>query len=305
VLLILRDVETNRLIPVRWATIVVAERYGQIAFFEYLLGELIEYGSQENVQLEQIANHTSKFAEHHRWLPGTESATLSEPSVFKSSAGVGIATAPPEDLNAWGNVVSALATASIFHRIEFLNVVGLFTTDGERAAIRDESYRVRSGQVYHLKVIQYVPSAGTPGVDVLPGHAIEISTFKEHIIALRSKQQAVGKYDRLTFVLRVQNLSPGETTAIEIPNVPDAATENSAFTSIYLPVKVSRPTALTALALLLVLVASLVLLFKPELLPFPRDAVRNIATVVLVLTIAGPSRTLSGLWPSLPWRIDK
>src|SRR5215471_16916303 len=50
VLLIMRDKARNRLVPARWATIEVAQSVGDIFFFEYRLGDLIEYSRASNTR---------------------------------------------------------------------------------------------------------------------------------------------------------------------------------------------------------------------------------------------------------------
>lgn len=298
VLILLRDVENNTLAPVRWGTITTVQSVGKIIYFEYLLGDLVEYDTAANVRQQEIIDRTATFAAEHSWLPGTAGLPMAEPSVFKSTAGSNFPTVEAADLTAWGNAISAIATAPIYRDIEFLKIVGLVGPNGSEVEIINESYRVDPNTVYTLRVFQHVPN---PTTQLLPAHSIEVNTFSQHVVALRSKQRAVGKYDMLTFVLRVLNLSPGERTAMEIPHVPDAATNKQALTSIYLPLVV-RPARPARLALTgIILLASLVLMFFPKLTHLPDDLVRNVATVVFILTLTGPSRMLATIWPSWPW----
>jgi hypothetical protein len=195
-----------------------------------------------------------------------------------------------------------VATAPCYSRIEFLKIVGLFAPDGGSAPVVNESLVVKPNLVYELKVFQYVPEPGQQGI---PSHSLVLNTFPGHITALRAKLQAVGKYDMLTFVIKVLDLAPGERTAMEIPHEPDAATIRSAMTSLYLPITVARAGRLRLLGAVLLAIVSLFFLFRPHIATVSTDVVRNIATVVFVLTMAGPSRTLSAAWPSFPWRFDK
>lgn len=298
VLVILRDVENNTLIPVRWGAITIVQSIGKIVYFEYLLGDLVEYGTAANVRQQEILDRTATLSAEHGWLPGTAGQPMVDPSVFKSTAGSGFPTIGAANLTAWGNAISAIATAPIYRDVEFLKIVDLVGPDGAEAEIINESYRVDRNTVYALRVFQHVPS---PTMQSFPAHSIEVNTFSQHVVALRSKQRAVGKYDMLTFVLRVLNLGPGERTAMEIPHIPDIATNKQALTSIYLPLVV-RPARPARLALTgLILLASLVLMFFPTLTRLPGDLVRNVATVVFVLTLTGPSRMLATIWPSWPW----
>jgi hypothetical protein len=222
--------------------------------------------------------------------------------VFRSNFGSNLPVADGSDLTAWGNAVSAIATAPVYDSIEFLKIVGLFGPKGESAPVSGESLVIRSNTVYLLKVFQHVPE---PPDVVVPSHSIEVNTFVNHIVALRSRQQAVGKYDMLRFVLRVLPLDPGEQTAIEIPHTPDAATENSARTSMYLPLRVQSHSILRLFITLLVLGVSLVFMFVPEIAKAPVDLVRSVATVIFVVTLTSPSKALSTIWPSWPWGVGK
>ena len=300
VLLTLRDVENNRLVPARWGRIFSAEWIGKVAFFEYHLDELIEYSTAPNVRLQQIIDHTANFANNHAWLPGTVGQGLTAPSVFITRVGNRMGTALGSDLTAWGNVVSAIAIAPIYERIEFLKIVGLFSADGRPADVVNESFLVRPNSVYTLKIFQHVPEPGNPAV-LIPTHPIELTTFPTHITALRSRQQAVGKYDRLTFTIKIRPLPPGERTAMEIPHVPDIATEGTAATSLYIPIQVATTGRVRIAAAVLLTVGSLYLIFQPHLFNLPDELVRNVATVLFVVTVAGPSRIMSNLWPTLPW----
>ncbi|MFI7383963.1 hypothetical protein [Streptomyces sp. NPDC049813] len=298
VLITLRDPDNNKLIPVRWGKIVTVQPVGRIVYFEYHLGDLVEYSTAENVRQQEVIDHTATFAAQHNWLPGAAGQPMQDASVFRSTVGNGFNRVDSSDLTAWGNAISAIATAPVYEGIEFLKVVGLFGPDGKAAGVRAESFLVQSNTVYSLRVFQHVPR---PGVGTIPSHSIEVNTFDAHVTALRSRQQAVGKYDMLTFVLRVLHLSPGERTSMEIPHRPDAATTNNALTSLYLPLTVTNPEPARFIAMLCLILACAALMFWPHVGRLPEDVVRNVATVIFVLTLTGPTRTLSTVWPSWPW----
>jgi hypothetical protein len=242
------------------------------------------------------------FATTHSWLPGVAGQALSEPSVFESNVGAVIATADSDNLTMWGNAVAAVATAPAFLRIEFLKVVGLFaSSDGQKAVVVDESLLVRPNTMYELKVFQQVPEPGPPP-QTIPSHSVELRSFSGHVTALRDKLQAVGKYDMLTFVIRIRDLSPGERTAVEIPHTPDAATTASALTSLYLPLTIQADGKAQVISAVVLALFALFFMFWPHIASLPEDVVRNIATIIFVLTLSGPSRALASMWPSWPWR---
>lgn len=300
VLLILRDIDNNTLIPFRWGTIYKVERIAKVVIFKYYLGDIIEYGSDDNVIAEEIIARTKLFADRHDWLPGEQGRALSSPSVFKSNVGLGLRGVNASDERAWGNCISAIATAPCYLRIEFLKIVDFTTASGESVGIQNEAYTVHANAVYQLELFQYIPNPG-PANEAIPSHDIELTWFEGHLTPLRSKLPAVGKYDSLTFDIKVLDLNPGERTSLEIRHIPDIASTRSANTALYLPLEVAESGRGKMVAALVLGLISLFFMFKPSLGSLPPEIVRNVATVVFVLTLSGPSRALSTIWPVWPW----
>lgn len=300
VLLILRDIDNNNLIPFRWGKIYKVERIAKIVIFWYHLDDIIEYGSDDNVIAEEIRARTKMFADRHDWLPGEQGTALSSPSVFKSNVGLGLRSVDAADEKAWGNCISAIATAPVYLRIEFLKIVDFTTASGQSVKVSNEAYTVHADSIYHLELFQYIPNPG-PANEVIPSHDIELTWFEGHLTPLRSKLPAVGKYDSLTFDIKVLDLKPGERTSLEIRHIPDIASTRSARTALYLPLEVAASGRGKVLAALLLGLVSLFFMFRPKLGPLSPETVRNVATVFFVLTLSGPSRALSTIWPVWPW----
>ncbi|MGL5826420.1 MAG: hypothetical protein ACRCYU_16655 [Nocardioides sp.] len=300
VLLTLRDMVNSRIIPARWGKLIDAHTIGHIAYFEYTLDETISYSQDAAVRMTEIDARTTKLAQMHSWLPGPKGQPLSDPAVFLSTYGEKLPTAPSRDIAAWGNTASAIASAPIFEGVEFLKIIELITQRGESASVENEGFMVFEGVEYRLRIFQYMPNPGD--IQVRP-HPIECRTFAEHVVPLREMQQAVGKYDLLTFPIRVKSLPPGETTSLEIPHVPDAATTNRANASLYIPLSTPDVRPTKQLQSLLVLMLSVVLILKPDIIDFlgiGDTTVRNLGMILLVITIAGPSRALAAFWPTWP-----
>jgi hypothetical protein len=304
VLLILRDVTNNKLIPFRWGRLFNVERIAKVVLFDYHLEDIIQYSNDDNVIAEEINSRTKMLAERHPWLPGEAGKGLTSPSVFKSDVGWTLPSKDADDRAAWGNCISAIATAPSYLRIEFLKIIGLFGSNGEKAPVVDDALLVNPNSVYQLRVFQYVPDPG-PEDKTIPAHDLELISFPGHIVALRPKQQVVGKYDRLNFDIKVLDLAPGERTALAIPDSPDAATEHSASITLYIPLKVAETGNSRAIVAIVIAAISLFFMFRPHIGALPQEVVRNLATVIFVLTVAGPSRALSAIWPTWPWGVGK
>lgn len=309
VLLVLRDVDQNRLVPVRWGTLVVVRRVGRICYFEYRLAELVNYDSAESIREQQIVEATRLFNENHNWLPGQQGVGLNDPSVFLSKVGWQLKRVDAAELTAWGNVISAVATAPAYSRVEFLKIVELTDAANRPALVVDEVFVVDPGMTYTLRVFQHVPA---PGTSPIPPHSIELQTFGDQVTTLRNRQNAIGKYDMLTFYLKIHKLRPGERTAMEIPHTPGAASGDNACVSLYIPIRGRRGLTPQLAFTVFILLTSLALIFKPNLLSYlgvsgkeTEQIVRNIATIAFVLTVSGGQRALTSMWPSWPWPVTR
>jgi hypothetical protein len=302
-LLIMRDKERNVLVPVRWATIEIAQPIGAIFYFEYRLGDLIEYSRDESARNADIAQYTTVLHSHHDELPGLAGADLTR-CVFLSNAGRSFSTASADDLSMWGNVVAAVGSAAIYEKVDFLKIVNLSTNDGRRQAqLVEGGFAVTSNTVYALRVFQIMPNFGDG--KVIP-HDIMLNTYKDHVASLRARQRAVGKYDMLTFDIKVLDLPANERTSIDLAHDPSYEPGAYASSSIYIPLVVRPRGYVVSATLLLVRLAvagsSLLAIFQPHLLPGDPQLVRNVANVVFVISVAGTGWTLHAIWPALPWR---
>jgi hypothetical protein len=300
VLLVLRDPDNNKLIPFRWGRLFNAERIAKTVLFDYHLEDLISYSNEDNVINEEINACTRMFADRHDWLPGELGKGLTSPAVFRSDVGLGLSTSDANDMKAWGNCVDAVSTAPCYLRMEFLKVVGLFDVNNKRAPVTKETLLVKRNSVYVLSIFEYIPRPGAEN-EVIPLHNLELTSFPDHVTTLVPKQQVVGKYDRLEFDIKVLNLGPGERTALAIPYQPDAATTATASATIYLPLSTAESRHGRLLGALALAIVSLFFMFKPEIGNLSQEVVRNLATVIFVLTVSGPSRTLASIWPAWPW----
>lgn len=300
VLIIMRDRDLNRLVPVRWSKIDVAQPVGNIYYFEHLLDDLVAYSRDPSDISVEIDRYTALLHSYHSELPGVASADLKSPSVFLSSAGRDIPTASSEDLSSWGNVVTAVGSASAYFKTDFLKVVGLNTLDRRRTAKHiGELFEVSPNTVYTLQIFQTIPNFGDGKVDP---HDLRLLAFPGHIASLRDHQKAVGKYDMLSFDLKILNLPAGERTTIEVQHEPRYQPATYAASSLTIPLVVRQRNMLLPFLRLTVAVAALILVFEPGYIPADAQLVRNLANVVFVLAVAGVARTLEALWPGLPWR---
>ena len=170
------------------------------------------------------------------------------------------------DLTNWGNVVNVVAKAKVFETAEFLKVLDLTNGSGDSVVPHNEAFPLREGKTYSLRVFQIVPAK--PEASKWDAHDIELSAFSEQIGILKERQRVVGKYDVLTYVIKVAGLSSTERTAIELSAIP-ANQSQVLLSSIHLPVTIVAPSVLARIVRGLVIAASLALTFVPMIWTTP------------------------------------
>lgn len=293
VLLILRDFENDSLIPVRWGKIQVADRIGDIFYFEYELEGLISYDKDKATRQGQIDAFNREFKERHKDSKRGPKNDIT-PSVFLSGIGTTIREISGDDFGAWGNVVDAVGDVNIYVNAEFLKIVKLSTRNGNESKVDKGGYVLKANTVYEMKVFQKI--ANPKDSDITP-HDIELKVLPSQITILRGQQRAVGKYDMLRFIFKVGDLNPGETSFLDLSLLPKPDT--SAIPSMYLPVVIQKQGrtiilrwAITAVALLFT--------FEPDLFGLlPNSEItRNIALLVVIVSLIGWRRVLNSFWPT-------
>jgi hypothetical protein len=294
VLLILRDFEKDILIPIRWGIIQVAERIGDVFYFEYELGDLVKFDKDLGARNSQIDAFNREFRARH----GDSHRGLNQdiaPSVFLSSIGATTQLISGDDLVAWGNVVDAVGEVSRYLNVEFLKIVKLSSRDGKNSLVTRGRYELLANTVYDMKVFQKIPK---PGEESVKPHDIELTTLPTQITILRGQQRAVGKYDMLRFIFKVGDLNPGESSFLDMSLLPKEGVD-SALRSMYLPVVIQkqiRPIIIRGV----VTAVALLFTFEPDffgLLP-DSEITRSLALIVVIISVVGWRRVLNSYWPS-------
>jgi hypothetical protein len=298
-IIIMRDQEWTRLVPVRWATVTWAQAIGGVFFLEYVLDDLVSYRPGKGERNSDILHYSDALKRCHPGLSGTAAADLTPPAVFLSAAGRDFPTASATDLSQWGNVVGAVATAAIYEKVNFLKIVDLQAGDGTAAKISGQYFRVLPNTVYKLRLFQTMPNFGDGKQEA---QVIRLTAFPDHVALLRPEQRAVGKYDMLTFALKVLDLRPKEHVLIEVEYLSAQYRDFYVTRSLHLPLVVVPEDHLKVILWAVLTLIALVFIFKPAVVGGDSEIIRNIAIVAFVLLIAGSTRPLQAFWPRLPWR---
>ena len=286
VLLVLRDWKKDRLIPLRWGTIYLATKIGDVFYFEYQLGDLVKYDSDEDARSKQIDAINRKFVQLHSGIARAIDGPI-KPSVFMSQIHMQLEHSLDTDLDAWGNLVSALGDVEAFNGIEFIKIIDIKHLD-ERAIIKGRAFELYANSTYELSVFQTIPKTE----ESPPPHDIELKVLDSQVAVLRGKQRAVGRYDVLRFIFRIKDIA-GETGIMELVHSDEAR----ALPSIAIPINIiPRAKFIRYAAVVLTLIFSL----SPDLfgaLTLNTELVRAIALIMFVITV-NYRQIIANYWPN-------
>ncbi|MBA7698753.1 hypothetical protein ES703_107435 [subsurface metagenome] len=285
-LVIFYDDTTKNLFPLRWSTITIARQVGRIFYFELMLQGLPSYKSELEARNAQVSGFNTTFnGFHHDLFIERNGQKVLELCVFLSGIGQHVGTTDFSDLTNWGNVVDAVGQTKNFERAEFIKILDLIDSLGCAISPRKEAYSLKDGKTYTLRVFQIIPNAGESRGEP---HDIELRAFSDQIQVLRQRQRAVGKYDVLTWVLKVSGLASGERTALELVTIPSESHKHI-MTGLYLPVFVAAPSLMSVVSRVVFALVGLALIFLPIILgPGTwESALSFVGMIAFVLSIAG------------------
>jgi len=295
VLILLRDYDEDRLIPVRWGKLYLSQRIGSIFYFEYELCNIIRYSNDKDTRNAQIDAFNHKFHELH---PESRSAPNDgiKPSVFLSQVGFELESTHFDDFDNWGHVVNAIGGVKAYEGVEFLKIIETASLDRGIANISNRHYELRPNTVYEMRLFQLIPN---PGDEKLEPHDIQLKTSHGQISVLREIQRAVGKYDMLRFVFKVEDLKHEESSFIELLHKPHPTSSSFALPSLYIPVVIKRGWRITNIFRVLVTAVTLFFTFSPDalgLIEFDTEWVRSLALILFIITIVGWRRIWDTFW---------
>lgn len=250
-LIVIRDKEEARFYPIRYFNLTLARRIGKIFYFEYELGEFIDFSSDENYKSHQLIEFNDKFNEFHKGKfvsnePGQDMKPLVILNGFKPNIKNEhyVATDKIErDFEQWGNIVTLTKNINFYEGVEFIKLIEAdpLKSDGTKSYFRNSFLYVREGEDYKLPILQLVPNKGDH--KLLEPRDIEVKSDNKYIEVLRDKARAVGKYDVLTFIFRVKSHSGGKDSFLDVLHTPKSETMQYIEPKYYIPIRIERSYA--------------------------------------------------------------
>lgn len=220
-LLVLRDLQRAKFIPLRTCRLFRIEPYGDYVFFEIEFLSFVSYSRTEGAYLDQLGADTEAGlrlqAERERYSGIIEGIVkkrglTNEPAKdlkkvmleVPQGEASGVSLYPGENIGdtvePWARIVTILGGLAAYSRACFFHVAAIRDLKGRgvrrfRTKWR-KGIRLHAGMDYAMSVVQLM---GTKDVPPLPGFDIALQHLERDIVPLRQKERVDGPYDKLEY----------------------------------------------------------------------------------------------------------
>lgn len=256
--IVLRDFRAGRLYPVRRFVLLSYSKIGVIHHLQCELGELFEFDSDENRREIQFCDFNTAFCTARTDIQTTNQPDgHMKPLVFMSGYDPSLsnynskATEPSaRDNERWANLLSMIRDIDFYVDSEFLRIIRVSEQGwpDRRAPVKDHSFLLKRSLNYEIVVAQYRP--GGLKTQSEP-RDIELKCDDKNIISVRPLQRAVGKYDILSFVLRVEGDTKIKKSFFDLKFTPAGKSVPYVNPLIQVPVEIDSPMRLLTLKALM------------------------------------------------------
>ncbi len=244
--IVFRDKLSAKLYPVRHFTLIEAQKIGKIYYFVYELNEIIDFETQEAARIKQIDEFNAKFSEFHQHEINNVPTADMKPLVLLSNFEPDIKnkhSASVDQLKIenerWTNVISSVKDIDLYENVEFIKIVDVTSMKDqpEKAQIGKNSLIVKEARDYKLRLLQYNPKKGKENTAPTD---IKLKSDGKYINIIRDQQRAVGKYDILTFIFRVNSDSGGNSSFLDIELAPKHEVMSHMDPKLYMQITIQR-----------------------------------------------------------------
>jgi hypothetical protein len=243
--IILRDFNTGQLLPIRCFTVDSFSKIGKMYFIEVTLGGLVSFDSEESHRQVQIDSFHKEFSQFNFSVIGTNPPGGNmEPLVFLTNFSLEIKNEHKhsdlnEEMESWGNILSCLKDIDFFTDVQFLRLVKIEPIDKNtgKSFFKDDQLVLQEGADYKIQLAQFITKTSGPNITQTD---IKISGDNRVISVLRGVQRAVGKYDILTFVIRVNKHGGSGATFLDIQYQPKPDDQDIGEPHLFIPVSIIK-----------------------------------------------------------------
>jgi hypothetical protein len=246
-LIIIRDMDEAKFYPIRYFILKHIRRIGTIYYFEYELGEFIDFSSDEGIKSNQLADFNSKFKEFHKSkIISNNPGEHMRPLVLLTRFELNIknehyisSDIEGREFEQWGNIVTLTTHINFYDGVEFIKLIKAepMKLNGRKSYFKNDFLYLKECEDYNLMILQLVPKGGL--VKPRP-RDILVKSDSKYIEILRNRARAVGKYDVLTFLFRVRANTGGHNSFLDIEHIPKTEAEQYIEPKLYIPIRINK-----------------------------------------------------------------
>lgn len=243
--IVLREFKSGQLYPIRHFKIITFKKIGTIFYIEIQLGQLVAFDSDASHRQTQVNSFNDEFTKFNSGViksnpPGNNMSPL----VFLTNFPCKIqnehkSSDLDEEMESWGNILSCFKDVDFFTDVQFLRIISaepLDSKNGSAAFINGELV-LKEGADYKIQLAQFITKISS---QPLAQTDIKIIGDNLTISVLRGVQRAVGKYDILTFVVRVNKDRISGATFLDVQHSPTPALSGIGDPHMYIPIKITK-----------------------------------------------------------------
>ncbi len=295
--ILFRDKNKAKLYPIRRFILRTAQKIGTIYYFEYELKELFDYDSKKDLQEGQIDKFNRDFlVAHDSIIKNNESKIDMKPLVLLSNFNPDIMNNNKEyddgiekECEQWGNIITFIKEIKFYQNVEFIKIIDTYDVKcpDKKVNIEHNALVVTEGKDYHLRILQITKRLIE--VNESP-RDIALKTDNKYISLIRDRQRAVGKYDILIFMFRINPWSGNTRSFIDIIHEVETEAEQYTEPTLHIPIKIeSRPRKIL-INIIIFLIFMSVYIF-PNIVQLIFDLkerlIKDISIVIIAVTIIG------------------
>jgi len=247
-LLVLRDHNTGKFIPIRYVVVDKVIRVGDINYIDFRVQEYAPIG-----KLEEVSNKIDKWLATNNYQNPPEEALSCllfdaetiEPKTFTGNSNV-------ESYNEWSTLLERLGKLECYKDFGFLRILQVIDAKRNVATVTcdaagEYSYNLRPDTLYFLEAIQHIPWNIDSTEAISKPYDVELKAEKNEIDVLRKIQRVVGKYDLLRFIFKTPEGYKKKNSFLELESKQDEFSTRFRLPALFVPVSIEAPWPVRAI----------------------------------------------------------
>lgn len=208
--IILRDIESGKLFPLRSGHIESSTEFGKFCFFDIRLGSLLDskrplISSVENQVLDGIDNSPKRHLEHCLLVVSNLSSSVGD-EIYECENS--------KRIECWTKLVDDISSLSKLNSFGFLYLVDLLNSKGKALGslmgFNNEGYKLVVESEYVLELLYYFPKSEPKSF------ILNIGCDSEILKPWPQMRRVDGRYDRIRFYLSTSNILEDKKAEIQI-----------------------------------------------------------------------------------------